>query len=89
MNILDLMQENGLKVTKSSVTYEWQDRAIDMWSKLNINGKPNANWFRFFKQAFLRKKQSLLNATYSAIADSNPYDPEKYFYKVYFNKLNL
>jgi hypothetical protein len=30
-------------------SYPWQDTAVRMWKKLNLNGKPTAGWFRLFK----------------------------------------
>lgn len=62
--------------------YSWQDMASRYADKLGVT--KNASWFKFFKNG----DKALLTATYSSMADIYPPDPEKYFYKVYWNKLN-
>lgn len=84
MDILEELQNNGLKISKKhGGTYEWQDTAVRFWKELKISGKPSTGWFKLFKLAFAKKKQGLLNTTYSVVADANTYNPEHYFYKVF------
>lgn len=71
----------GKKQT-GGAAYEWQDKAARMAKALNF--KPGPSWFKLFKQAAAEGHTGLLDSTYSKIADLNPINPEKYFYKVYY-----
>ena len=89
MDLLKELQSKGLQVNrKQGATYRWQDLAVDYWKKLNIQGKPNKNWFKFFKIANLNNKMGLISSVYSVTVDANTNNPELYFYKVYWNKLH-
>lgn len=79
----DLAQRMGVPKPQGA-SYEWQDTAVRYAQKLNI--KTNASWFKFFKQN--HKQQSKLLRTYQAMIDlpTYPSDPEKYFYKVFWQQ---
>ncbi len=74
------------KETFPGASYEWQDFAVRFAGKLGIE-KPSSSWFKFFQTAFEKKQVGVLQATFSAVADANPTDPEKYFFKVFRQKL--
>jgi hypothetical protein len=74
------------KIRNGGATYEWQEYATRMWKNLKIKGSPSPSWFKLFKKAFEIGKAGLLNATYAAVADANPIDPEKYFYKAFYQR---
>ncbi|MCK9370724.1 hypothetical protein M0R04_12515 [Candidatus Dojkabacteria bacterium] len=72
MDLLTELQNQGLKLNKrQGGIYKWQDLAVDYWKKLNIQGKPNKNWFRFFKIADMKGKVGLLSSVYSVTVDAN------------------
>jgi hypothetical protein len=86
MNIQELLENNGLKISKrSGATYEWQEHAVRMWNDLKISGKPTKNWFKLFRDAYKNKKQGKLSRVYSIVADVNANKPDYYFYKVFNN----
>lgn len=70
------------KKPSNGISHKWQEDAERVAKKLNIT-KPSPSWFKLFKNAYKDKKVGTLNTTYSAIADLNPKDPEKYFFKVF------
>ena len=75
---------NDLSLPKGGAFYEWQDRAARIARQLNF--RPSASWFKFFKNAYSEGKRDLLNTVYSKIADLSLANAETYFYKT-FNEL--
>lgn len=60
----------------SGATHQWQDRAVQVWEKLKIKGKPDSSWFKEF-----RDNPALCERAYSFLVDAcNVSDPKKYFY---------
>jgi len=47
---------------KKATTYSWQQKALDMWDKLGISGKPTSSFFKCFK---LNEKKAI-DAVYFA-----------------------
>mgnify|MGYP007003553382 CR=1 FL=1 len=67
-------------------TSEWQFEASRIWQSLGLEGNPSPSWLKLFREAFGHGRKGLLMSTYTAMADLGANDPEKYFYKVYFDK---
>jgi phage replication O-like protein O len=81
----DFKQVLGIDIKKPKASYEWQDHAVRMAKSLGF--KPTPAWFKLFKKTYQTKRKNILDVTYSKIADLNPQDPEKYFYKVFYKTL--
>lgn len=47
---------------KKPTKYSWQQNAIDMWNKLNLDGRPTSSFFKCFK---LNEKKAI-DAVYFA-----------------------
>lgn len=76
-NIIDskrLQKKEKKKI--GGAIYRWQYRAVEVWSKLGIEGKPRAGWFKIF-----RDQPNLCERAYSNLIDApSKSNPEKYFY---------
>ena len=79
--IKDLL--DGKEIHRSKVSSQWQEHALRFAEKLGI--KVNGSWFKFFKNAYKKNQEGLLESTYTAIIDIPKNNPEKYFYKVFWN----
>ncbi len=66
---------------------EWLNYAKVLWQGLGLKGAPSPSFFRIVKHAFVFDQRGILSATYSAVADARPDNPEKYFFKVFNQKL--
>lgn len=86
-NYLNRQEKVGLKGF-SGASYEWQDYAARMWKNLGLKGSPSPSWFKLFRESVANNKRGLIDATYGAVADLSPDNPELYFYKVYKQKID-
>ena len=41
---------NKIQQSKKPTQYSWQQKALDMWGKLNLGGKPTSSYFKCFKK---------------------------------------
>jgi len=88
LNIIKKSSEDvlGIEIKKPKKILIWQDRALEIAQKLNIH--LTKTWFSFFKRAYLQHKENYLEVTYSCLADINKEIGERYFFKVFNNKVN-
>lgn len=75
----------GINLKQPRKILIWQDKALEIAQKLNI--PLSKSWFNFFKSAFTKKQEGYIEATYSCLMDLSKNINEKYFFKVFFNKL--
>jgi len=85
--IKDLLNNRTILIRKSrGAKYQWQDHAVRIAKKLGI--KLSKNWFKLFRDAYKRGLKNILDSTYTAIVDLPGSNSEKYFFKVFWNKVN-
>ena len=58
--------------------YRWQDRAVEVWKKLGLEGNPASGFFKIFRDA-----PDLAERCYSFVIDASANDPEMLFYWKY------
>jgi len=65
---------------KKAAHYKWQQKALDMWQKINATGRPNSSYFKCFKE----NETKATEAAYFA-SDSNSANPLMTFFWRYNN----
>jgi len=77
-SVKDIVDINKFKKRekKRGATYRWQDRAVEIWTKLGIEGKPKAGWFKIFRDSPNLCEQAFTNLIDAPAKN----DPEHYFY---------
>lgn len=73
MDYLDKVSKN-----KKATKYSWQQKALDLWEKMNITGRPNASYFKCFKDNVERATEA---AYYTS--DSHSANPLNTFFWKY------
>jgi len=80
---LNIERFSKTKTTK----FAWQDEAVRFWKQLGLKDSPSPSWFKLFKKAHQANQRGILLSAFGATADADVRDKEKYFYKVFANKL--
>lgn len=75
-SIIDIKRIQKKEKKRGGAVYKWQDRAVEIWTKLGIQGKPKPSWFKVF-----RDSPNLCETAFTNLIDAgSKNDPEKYFY---------
>lgn len=70
---MDFLEQ--LQNQKKPTTYSWQQRALDMWKKLGVEGRPTSSFFKCFKQ-----NATIASDVVYEISDADAKSPLKLFY---------
>ena len=54
---------DNLVQQKKATTYSWQQKALDMWGKLGVSGRPTPSFFKCFKKNETRATEAVYFAT--------------------------